>query len=388
MKTKMEMKCPCSSKCLRSAFTLVELMVALMVAGALVALISAITIQAASVWQRLSGRIATRAQADLIFDRIAQDIEGAVFKRDGNVWMAATFQSAPQVGRGDASMADAAWEGRVKPAAESPGDPSSSLYVPAEGEPLSKSRFGQAGVWFRFFTTQPDAQSSLHNLSAPRAVGYQIVRRRLTASATAPTNSHTPVRYLLYRSSARPANDDWDDRDSTFGVGYDLFSSSTPPNYNRGDAGRIDNVGNLRTPRRYEQVLGNNVIDFGVRCWVREDATGKLVQRFPMRMPERTPVRGFAATVNDGRLRPAAIPPTVGTESTFGAADMAYGFPSRIDVMVRILTEEGARMIEAFESGRVVRTAGFEDDGSYWWSLAAKHSHVYVSHIQVLSHAL
>ena len=386
--TTMELKRLRSSRFPSSAFTLVELMVALVVAGALLALISAITIQAASVWQRLSGRMATRAQADLIFDRIAQDIEGAILRRDGNVWMAATFQSAPQIGRGDAALSDATWEGRTKPAFEALNDASSSYHLPAGGQPFSKSRFGQAGVWFRLFTTQPDAQSSLHNLSAPRAVGYQLVRRRLTASATAPTDSYTPIRYLLYRSSARPGNDDWDDPDSTFGVGYDLFSSSAPPSYNRGDAGRIDDVGNIRTPRRYEQVLGNNVIDFGVRCWVRDEATGKLVQRFPMRMPERVPVRGFAATVRDGRLRPAAIPPTVGTEPSIGADDMAYGFPVRIDVMVRILTDEGARLIEAFESGRVVRAPGFEDDGAYWWSLAGKHSHVYVSHIQVLSHAL
>ena len=70
------------------------------------------------------------------------------------------------------------------------------------------------------------------------------------------------------------------------------------------------------------------------------------------------------------------------------ADEMTYGFPVRIDVLVRILTEEGARVVEAFENGRVARAAEFDDDGAYWWFLAAKHSHVYVTSIQVLSHAL
>lgn len=374
-------------KCHESAFTLVELMVALMVAGALIALISAITIQAGTSWQRSAGRIETRAQADLIFDRITQDLEGAIFRRDGNVWLAASFQSDPQVGKGDAAMSDATWDGRVKPSGEPPDDASSSYYLPSEDQPFSRSRFGQAGVWFRFLAAHPDAQSSLHNLSAPRAVGYQIVRRRVSASAGASTGSDVPVRYLLYRSSARPASDTWDDADSTFAVGYGLFSTGAPPNYNQGDASRIDNVGNLRTPRRYEQVLGNNVIDFGVRCWVRDEASGGIVERFPMKMPERTPVRCFAATVRDGRLRPAVLPPPVGAGPAMQADEMTYGFPARIDVLVRILTEEGARVLEAFENGRVARAAEFDDDGAYWWFLAAKHSHVYVTSIQVLSHA-
>ncbi len=386
MKTKIEMRRAVRRSCPTSAFTLIELMVALMVAGALVALISAITIQATSVWQRAAGRIATRAQADLIFDRITQDIEGAVLRRDGNVWMAATIQSAPQIGKGDAAMSDATWDGRIKPFLEKMDDASSSLSFPVDGRPFSQSRFGQAGVWFRFFTTQPDVQSSLHNLSAPRAVGYQIVRRRVTASAGASEGSPAPVRYVLYRSSARPASDSWDDPDSTFSVGYDLFSSGAPPDYNQGDAGRIDNVGNIRSPRRFEQVMGNNVVDFGVRCWVRDEESGGLVQRFPLRMPERTPARGFAATVRDGRLQPAAIPPPVGAGAPVRSDEMAYGFPVRIDVLVRILTEEGARLLEAWETGRIARAPGFADDGTYWWFLAGKHSHVYVTSIQVLSH--
>ncbi|MBE7538930.1 MAG: prepilin-type N-terminal cleavage/methylation domain-containing protein [Opitutaceae bacterium] len=369
------------------AFTLIELIVALSIGGLLIALTSPIALQVAEVWKRTSGRLATSAQAEIIFDRIARDLESAVFRRDGNVWFVATYQASPQKGRGDSGVSDATWDGRVKPSFEHQGDPSSSLHTASESEQFSRSRFGQSGIWLRFFTVQPDTQSELHDLSAPRAVAYQIVRRRATASASASVSSNTPTRYFLYRSAVRPASENLQDVDSTFSAGYDLFSSMSP-GYNQGDASRIDNVGNIRTPRRYEQVIGNNVIDFGVRCWVRDEVSGELFERFPLRNPGGTPVRGFAATVRDGIFRAAAVPPVVSAEPSLGATEMSYGFPERVDVFLRILTDEGARIVDAFEQGRA---GGFEDQGdenARWWSLAIRHSHVYVASVRIFAHAL
>ena len=371
------------------AFTLLELLVAMTVAGVLLAVVSALALQAASLWQRASAALTTRLQADLIFDRITQDLQSAVMARDGNVWLAATFQSAPQrPSGGDASMVDATWSGRVKPALEVQGEPASSLHIAGEAESFSRSRFGQAGIWLRFFTTQPDTQTDLHNLSAPRAVGYQLVRRRLTASASAASTSETPVRYLLYRSSARPASTDGSRGNSTFDVGYDLFSSGSAPAYSQGDASQIDDVGNLRTPRRYEQVIGNNVIDFGVRCWVRDERSGELAPLFPAFRPEGTQVRGFAATVRDGEGRAASVSPVWGTGPSIGVNEMAYGFPERVDVFVRILTDEGAQVIEAYEKGLIARPEEAGDDDHGWWELAERHSQIFVTSVRLTSHVL
>ncbi len=371
-----------------TAFTLLELLVAMTVAGMLLTLASSLAVQATALWQRASGALTARLQADLIFDRIIQDLQGAVLARDGNVWMAATFQSVPQSPTGDSGMVDATWTGRVKPALETQDDPASSLRVVGEDEPFSRSRFGQAGVWLRLFTTQPDTQADLHNLSAPRAVAYQVVRRHLTASATAPATSDTPVRYFLYRSSARPASTDGSRGNSTFDVGYDLFSSGPGPTYSQGDASQIDHVGNIRTPRRYEQIIGNNVIDFGVRCWVRDEQSGKLAPCFPAVREDGTQVRGFAATLRDGVWREAGVPPVWGGGSPIAADEMTHGFPERVDVFVRILTEEGAQVIEAYEKERVARPMETRGDDHGWWVLAERHSRVFVTSVRLLSHAL
>lgn len=371
------------------AFTLLELLVAMSIAGLLVAFLSALSVQTVAAWQRMGGVLTTRMQADLIFERITRDLQSALSARDGNVWFAATFQSAPQnpVG-GDAGMIDAMWSGRVKPALEVQGEPASSLHIAADGESFARSRFGQAGIWLRFFTIQPDTQTGLHDLSAPRAVAYQLVRRRVTASASATSSSDTPVRYMLYRSSARPAATGWGLENSTFDVGYDLFSPGPPPTYSQGDASQMDDVGNLRTPRRYEQVIGNNVIDFGVRCWVRDDRSGRLVARFPAFREDGTRILGFAATVRDGVWRESSLPPAAGGGPPVVAGAMAYGFPERVDVFVRILTDEGARLIAAYENGLLARPIETTSDDHGWWDLAERHSRVFITSVRLRSQTL
>jgi hypothetical protein len=57
-------------------------------------------------------------------------------------------------------------------------------------------------------------------------------------------------------------------------------------------------------------------------------------------------------------------------------------FPEVIDVMLRILSSEGASAITAFEEGLIPTPNGFTAE-SYWWNIAEKNSEVYVRRIRV-----
>jgi len=59
-------------------------------------------------------------------------------------------------------------------------------------------------------------------------------------------------------------------------------------------------------------------------------------------------------------------------------------FPEVIDIMIRILSSEGASAISAFEDGLIPTPSGFSPD-EYWWELAEKNSEVYVRRIRVFA---
>ncbi len=336
------------------AASLVELLLALTITGVLATGILALVGEALHRFALVSGRIAVESAAALVFRQIESDLQTAVLRSDGGVWFAATRQVEVQTGRGDAAVSDADWSAGVKPAL-------GSLNI--AGDLASALRFGQAGLWWRFFAQIPDTGDRLSNVSAPRAISYQIVRRRLIASATTPSGTRAPMTYILYRGTARPAGPDWSDSDSSFAVGYDLFA----PQYARPDAARIDNVGNVRSPRRFEQVLATDVVDFGVRVWVA-DSGGQERIAFPA-----LGTRGFAATRHDGREgRPAAMPVDERAEIAAAALPLAYGMPVRVDVVLRMLTPDGARGLRRLEA---LPAADVERQ---WWPFVERESRVFV----------
>ena len=336
------------------AVSLVELLLALTLTGILATGVLGLVAAALEGFSHTSGRIAMESVADLIFRQIEGDLEGAVLRADGGVWLAATRQTDPQVGRGDAAVSDADWAGGAKPVEGS---------LRLMGGWASELRFGQAGLWLRFFTQRPDTGDRLANLSAPRAVSYQIVRRRLVASAAVTGGARAPLTYVLYRGAARPAGPEWSDPDSSFAVGYDLFA----PPYAEPDATRIDNVGNVRSPRRFEQVLATDVVDFGVRVWISAP-DGREIVAFPA-----AEAMGFAASTRDGRDGlPRALPPLGSSGVAHPAPALAYGMPVRVDVVLRILTPEGARGLRSLETRA--------DDGGErrWWTYVERESRVFV----------
>jgi hypothetical protein len=117
---------------------------------------------------------------------------------------------------------------------------------------------------------------------------------------------------------------------------------------------------------------------------VRESGDLRLI--FPARRA------AFGAVPVSGTLSTAS-PPSVETQhlacSTTPATDDYYrhAFPEVVDVMIRVLTDEGARLVAAFEAGRLQPPAGV-DPGDHWWTLAEAHSQVFTERIAVAGRPL
>jgi len=331
-------------KCHRAGFTLVELLVASAITVVLAGIMIAIVAQVGRTWARASGGLTANQQAELALDQLARDLQSAVLRRDGRVWLAVTVQP-DQSGGGDIGGSLATWSSPVrKPGAAAPGSPDSSLDLAPSSGRLEDCRFGLAGVWLRLIADVPDRNDGISGTSAPRAVAYQVVRHAVTPSAGATRT------YSLFRSEVRPFADDSPARErSTFVVGHDLFAAA----YNSAaGGGNLGDAGTIRRPRR-DQLLANGVIDFGVRFYRPVPGTGQLVLLFPTSNTNR----GFAATTDVQSLPPNPAVP---------AGAMSHGFPTVAEVFVRVLTAEGARQIGALEQGQLA--------GQTWWSVARVHS--------------
>ena len=343
----------------RCAFTLVEVLVATAVTALLAGLMITVISNVMSAWRRSADSLQSNAQAKLALDYLAQDLGATLMRRDTRAWLVATVQP-DQTGTGDAGGTLGSWNasggGIMKPGWASAGTPTSSLELaPASGR-LEDYRFGMAGVWLRFVAGVADSNNpaGIQQTSAPRIVGYQIVRHPLSSSSTA-----TATRYALFRAEVRPFHDSAGSQaTSTLVNGYDLGTAA----YTTATANNLADTGNIRRPRR-DILLANNVVDFGVRFFTR-DTTGNLVLAFPTSNANR----GFAATTN------TAFSPG-GSSFTYSDAAMSYGFPEVAEVFVRVLTEEGARQIEGLESGKL--------PGLDWWTIVTANSQVYTRRIVI-----
>ncbi len=382
-------------------FTIIELLVATAITALLVSLMLTVVVNVMSGWSKSSGKLNTGGQARTILTQLTADLHGAILKRDGNVWLAATIQQNQDTangGKGDANVTSALWNpaGEKKPsgAATVASDPYTSLYFPSILTPtpdLTTYRFGQGGVWLRFFTgvsdtnlpatdiTLPGGKDYSINLSAPRAVAYQIVR--LPTNSTS-TGYSAEYRYLLFRSEVRPSSDNpTKAKRSTFGQGYNLFIAPDGTNVNYNDPNVTNSgdaePGGIRRPDR-TQIIGNNVVDFGVRFWGR-NAAGTLVIQFPTSNINL----GYAATTKDAVPTPLANPPATPPTPTSGAVTgITYGFPEVAEIFVRILTDDGVKQLDLLEKGTISLPAG-----ERWWSFVEKNSQVFTRRVDIKSQA-
>ena len=363
----------------RKAFTLIELLVAITVTALMVGMMITILSNVLNSWNRSTATLTSGNQARALLDQISTDLQAAVLRRDANAWLIATMQRDQTLASGDADL-DGVFLARwttdapttYKPRGANSFDPAAnridvakpSLNVEAENRgKLEYIRFGQAGVWLRFFSTPSDTNDTLAQTSAPVAVSYQLTRTHIGGTGDTRT---TPISYILFRSAVTPQN--------TFTAGYDLLSSTAYNNPNGTDG----NAGNVRKPNA-SQVIANDVIDFGIRIYHR-NAAGALVQAFPAsQVSPNAPLVEPANAPFSYVATSAASPNYAGYGGS--AAKTVGGMPEVIDVMVRILTPEGVRQIRAYEENPTLIGATASDEK--WWEIAEANSKVYTRRIEI-----
>ena len=71
----------------RSAFTLIEIMVATVVMLILVGLVVQITSNVLNAWNRAAGKLAANSEARIAMDLLTQDLQTAVLRNDGQQWL-------------------------------------------------------------------------------------------------------------------------------------------------------------------------------------------------------------------------------------------------------------------------------------------------------------
>ena len=275
-------------------------------------------------WNRSSGSLTSGNQARTVLDILSRDLQSAIFKRNGDVWLAATIQST---GTGFQ------WAGSSKPSgATIPAIPAANNPLPSLEEDY---RFGQAGVWLRFFATTPGSNIGT-DISAPKAISYQIIRRSVSGSSAEQS-------YMLHRSEVTAQ--------TTFTNGYDLYNSL----YYSGD---------IRSPA-VDAVIANNVVDFGVRCFKRNTTSGQLELIYPSNT-----AMGFAATSTAGK-----------TGQIAGENSPVINFPDVVEVFVRVLTDEGAQQIANLEASPPRITGD-------WWEIVNANSRVYSRRVEIKANSL
>ena len=359
-------------------FTVLELIVAVAVTAVLTGMLLLISTQVLETQSRTNAELERNQVAHFVLDQIQEDLQCALYRNDGNVWMALSLlnesgNSGSWIEASKTSFAKSPLNSLRIIDSDWPTGALQDSEIDSLGQgPFHKSRFGVAGTWLRFFTQSPELDPQANGNGAARAVAYQIIRYGITGSTT------SRKRYHLFRSDVSAKN--------TFEAGYNLHpdnesgyginASNLSMDLNFPDTPRVPStiinpiidVGTDYPPASFS--LATNIIDFGIRAYHLEKnsfGTGNLVQLFPpikLDSPENLLSEEFFATSHK--------PYQEITDPTF------YQFPDVVDVMVRVLSEEGARILENYENGSFPNTEEVD-----WWSIAEEHSKVYFRRIKI-----
>lgn len=352
----------------KSGFTVLELLVAVSVTALLAGMLLNITSQVVSTQTQASGDLETNQVAQFILDRIQEDLHCAIYRNDGNVWMAATIlEDTSNSNSWKEASAEKPTTTSLRITPNDWTDGPDDLFAKSNNQiPLHDSRFGVAGTFFRFFTQAPELDPEATNSGGARAISYQIIRYGITKASTSRS------RYQLFRSDVSV--------NETFKAGYNLHPSSEP--YSQGSNGSREPA-NIKNPifngddgLSTDFSLASNIIDFGIRAYLinrNSYGTGQLRQIFPDVNASsgggNPPYEYFATSNTNYRAS--------------GKPTRLYAFPEVIDVMVRILTTEGASAISAYEDGLIPTPSGKNPD-EYWWEIAEKNSEVYTRRVRVI----
>lgn len=307
----------------------------------LAGLMLTVTSNVLNLWRRSQAAHTQAVTGKQVLDLLERDLQSALHRRDATRWLAADIIDNPS------GLANHGW--LTGPGLMKPANGGSLRPLPAPDATgthrLVEARFGLSGMWLRFVGTNVESGGSL-----PTVIAYQVVRRPVTGNPVA-TNP-APVRYSLYRSAI--GNDD------TFANGYDVTagaygSTNNTPSSAMSTAYRSPR--NVTNPS-HANVLAANVVDLGCWLYVR-DSTGALLRIYPAVAGDLSHQAIGNSTANVSR------------------------FPEVADVMVRIISEEGASLLEAIETGRVGRPSSYATDAEWWWGAVEANSAVFVRRVEI-----
>lgn len=306
-------------------FTLLELLVAVTITLVLAGIMLSVTGSTLGVWKRTQDTFSGNAQAKLALDMIERDLQSACHFRDGigNIWLAADVITSATGLNG---------HGWLTTSLMKPATSVGQVLIPSSPSfpRISDARFGLSGTWLRFFAATSESSTQL---AIPRAISYQLVRRPVSGAVV--VTNPAEIRYTLYRSVAN--------NNETLATGYNLTTYGAV----------------LTNPSSSADALASNVVDFGVWLYAR-NADGSLRRIFPASNADLEHRANDAIAPGDGNRMPDVI-----------------------EVMVRLLSDEGARLIAAVESGLTPRPPAFSSDDVWWWSVVEANSRVFVRRVEL-----
>ena len=195
-------------------FTVLELIVAVAVTAVLTGMLLLISTQVLETQSSTNAELERNQVAHFVLDQIQEDLQCALFRNDGNVWMALSIlnesgNSGSWVEASKTSFAKSPLNSLRIIYSDWPTGALQDSEIDTLGQgPFHKSRFGVAGTWLRFFTQSPELDPKANGNGSARAVAYQIIRYGITGSTT------SRKRYHLFRSDVSAKN--------TFEAGYNL----------------------------------------------------------------------------------------------------------------------------------------------------------------------
>ena len=306
-------------------FTIIELLVASSVSIVLMGLFLSVTTNILDAWGQSRDSLSSNAKARIILNTLSTDLESAIFRNDRGVWLACDI------------LETTTNSGHWNTAANQKPSNETSLLVDTENEDLDSDdyRFGVGGSWIRFFASAADASVS-GSFGDVNAVAYQMIRREPRSRSSTADES-----YNLYRSIVRS---DYTMQEVAEDQGF--FIDQFEGEEFEGQAGEII------SPRNDASLIARDVVDLGA-VFYRRDSSNRNQVLFP----------------KQGGPKQIRIP--------------LDGIPTSVDIFVRILNEEGAKRINAYERGLIPTT-----DPDFWWNTVEQFSTVYSKRIYFQAESL